>query len=176
MMLTWPELVRRPLISKLYVRYVRIIWIWYILIAVKEGRICNRIYNVYVSYLRGRCRSDRSVHGDTTPGGLAARIMSRDCHGRLLQWRYNQWRRIRILGAAYAAWNPRSRYKVMCYTYGIIHWRHKGRGFVSNHQPHDCLLNRLFRGKSKKTLKYPRHWPLSRGFTRHRWIRHTKGQ
>ena len=32
-------------------------------------------------------------------------------------------------------------------------WRHNGRGSVSNHQPHDCLLNRLFRRRSKKTSK-----------------------
>ena len=32
-------------------------------------------------------------------------------------------------------------------------WRHNGRDAVSNHLPHDCLLNRLFRRKSKKTSK-----------------------
>ena len=32
-------------------------------------------------------------------------------------------------------------------------WRHNERDGVSNHQPHDCLLNRLFRRKSKKTSK-----------------------
>ena len=32
-------------------------------------------------------------------------------------------------------------------------WRHNGRGNVSNHQRHDCLLNRLFRRRSKKTSK-----------------------
>ena len=32
-------------------------------------------------------------------------------------------------------------------------WRHNGRDSVSNHQPHDCLLNRLFRRSSKKTSK-----------------------
>ena len=31
--------------------------------------------------------------------------------------------------------------------------RHKERDGVSNHQPHDCLLNRLFRRRSKKTSK-----------------------
>ena len=25
-----------------------------------------------------------------------------------------------------------------------LQWRHNGRDGVSNHQPHDCLLNRLF--------------------------------
>ena len=32
-------------------------------------------------------------------------------------------------------------------------WRHKGRDGVSNHQPHDCLLNRPFSCRSKKTSK-----------------------
>ena len=32
-------------------------------------------------------------------------------------------------------------------------WRHNGRDGVSNHQPHDCLLNRLFTRRSKKTSK-----------------------
>ena len=30
-----------------------------------------------------------------------------------------------------------------------LFWRHNGCGGVSNHQPHDCLLNRLFRRRSK---------------------------
>ena len=34
-----------------------------------------------------------------------------------------------------------------------LRWRHDGRDSVSNHQPHDCLFNRLFRRKSKKTPK-----------------------
>ena len=32
-----------------------------------------------------------------------------------------------------------------------LRWRHNGRDAVSNHQPRDCLLNRLFRRRSKKT-------------------------
>ena len=35
----------------------------------------------------------------------------------------------------------------------ILQWRHNERIGVSNHQPHDCLLNRLFRHRSKKTSK-----------------------
>ena len=34
-----------------------------------------------------------------------------------------------------------------------LRWRHNSRDSVSNHQPHDCLLNRLFRRRSKKTSK-----------------------
>ena len=45
-----------------------------------------------------------------------------------------------------------------CWTQGpfsieLLKWRHIERDGVSNHQPHDCLLNRLFRRKSKKTSK-----------------------
>ena len=32
-----------------------------------------------------------------------------------------------------------------------LRWRHNDHVGVSNHQPHGCLLNRLFRRKSKKT-------------------------
>ena len=34
-----------------------------------------------------------------------------------------------------------------------LQWRHNERDGVSNHQPRDCLLNRLFRYRSKKTPK-----------------------
>ena len=34
-----------------------------------------------------------------------------------------------------------------------LQWRHNGRDGILNHQPDDCLLNRLFRHRSKKTSK-----------------------
>ena len=34
-----------------------------------------------------------------------------------------------------------------------LQWRHNGPDGVSNHQPHDCSLNGLFRRRSKKTSK-----------------------
>ena len=34
-----------------------------------------------------------------------------------------------------------------------LQWRHNGSDSVWNHQPHDCLLNRLFGHRSKKTSK-----------------------
>ena len=59
-----------------------------------------------------------------------------------------------------------------------LQWRHNGHNSVSNHQPHDYLLNRLFRRRSKKTLKLrvtglcagnspgpvnsPHKWPVTR--------------
>ena len=35
----------------------------------------------------------------------------------------------------------------------LIQWRHNERNDIANHQPHDCLLNCLFRRRSKKTSK-----------------------
>ena len=34
-----------------------------------------------------------------------------------------------------------------------LQWRHNERGGVSNQQPHDCLLNRLFSRRSRETSK-----------------------
>ena len=74
----------------------------------------------------------------------------------------------------------------ICVGYGQFHfiaaksvrWRHDGRDIVSNHQPHDCLLGRVFRRRSKKTSKLrvtglcagnspgpvnsPHKWPVTR--------------
>ena len=38
-------------------------------------------------------------------------------------------------------------------TFPRLQWRHIECDGVSNHQPHDCLLNRLFRLRPKKTSK-----------------------
>ena len=55
-----------------------------------------------------------------------------------------------------------------------LRWRHNGYDSVSNHQPHHCLLNRLFGCRSKKTSKLrvtgicagpvnsPQTWPVTR--------------
>ena len=57
-----------------------------------------------------------------------------------------------------------------------LHWRHNGRDSVSNHQPHDWLLNRLFRRRSKKTSKL-RVTGLCVGNSQgDRWIPRTNGQ
>ena len=41
----------------------------------------------------------------------------------------------------------------LCLIFFPLQWRHNERDGVSNHQTHDCLLNRLFRRRSKKTSK-----------------------
>ena len=59
-----------------------------------------------------------------------------------------------------------------------LQWGHNERDGVSNHQPHDCLLKRLFRRRPKKTSKlhiaglcagnspvtgeFPHKWPVTR--------------
>ena len=60
------------------------------------------------------------------------------------------------------SWPMRARYGVsvsltllplvphICIT---LRWRHNGHEIDSNHQPHDCLLNCLFRRRSRKTSK-----------------------
>ena len=41
----------------------------------------------------------------------------------------------------------------ICGRFTTLHWRHNDHDGVSNHQPHGCLLNRLFRRRSKETSK-----------------------
>ena len=40
-----------------------------------------------------------------------------------------------------------------CWSLESLRWRHNGQASVSSHQPHDCLPNRLFWRRSKKTSK-----------------------
>ena len=55
---------------------------------------------------------------------------------------------------------------IFCFEFHIT-MHHNGWDRISNHQPHDCLLNRLFRRRSRKTSKPPslafvrgiRRWP-----------------
>ena len=51
--------------------------------------------------------------------------------------------------------DPWSRLKTNCWDIWnkTLRWRHNGRDSVSNHQPHNWLLNRLFRRRWKKTPK-----------------------
>ena len=39
------------------------------------------------------------------------------------------------------------------FSINLLRWRHNRCDSVSNHQPHHCLLKRLFRRRSKKTSK-----------------------
>ena len=50
-------------------------------------------------------------------------------------------------------WIMRNRCVLVCVG-RALQSRHNGRDGVSNHQPHHCLLNRLFWCRSKKTSKF----------------------
>ena len=50
-----------------------------------------------------------------------------------------------------------------------LQWCHNGHGSVSSHKPHDCLLNRWFRRRSKKTSKFRVTGLLCGEFTGDRW-------
>ena len=56
-------------------------------------------------------------------------------------------------------------------TTSTLQWRHNGLYSVSNHKPHHCLLNRLFKAQVKENIKAQRHWPYG-----DRWIPRTNGQ
>ena len=67
-----------------------------------------------------------------------------------------------FIGKKYGSWFEHQRVLLMVRILALIcshvirhslQWRHNGHDSVSNHQPHDCLLNRLFRRRSKKTSK-----------------------
>ena len=57
-----------------------------------------------------------------------------------------------------------------------LHWRHNDHDGVSNHQPHGCLLNRLFRRSSKSKHQSSASLAFVWGIQRDRWIPLTKGQ
>ena len=63
------------------------------------------------------------------------------------------------------AWHRQSMIQFITPLEIALKWRHNGRDGVSNHQAHDCLLNSLFRRRSKKTsLAFERgihRWPLN---------------
>ena len=53
----------------------------------------------------------------------------------------------------------------MCARWNTLRWRHNGRDGVSNHPPHDCLLNRFIQTQINENITAPRHWPLCGEFT-----------
>ena len=58
-----------------------------------------------------------------------------------------------VIGHTWAWFNRSDKYLFQIRNDHALQWRHNGRNSVSNHQLHDCLLNGLFRRRSKKTSK-----------------------
>ena len=67
---------------------------------------------------------------------------------------------ITLIQKAFLMRNSQQRRSVLRWNLVTLQWRHNEGDGVSNHQPHDCLLNRLFRGRSKKISKLK--WPVTR--------------
>ena len=68
----------------------------------------------------------------------------------------------------YSAWLQWKYQSFAWPNFGVaLQWRHNGRDGGSNHQSHDCLLNRLFRRRSKKTSKLRVTGHLCGEFTGH---------
>ena len=59
-------------------------------------------------------------------------------------WPYISWHRL---------WYLHQLWHLSYNSTTTLRWRHNGRDDVPNHQPRDCLHNRLFTGRSKKTSK-----------------------
>ena len=99
------------------------------------------------------------------------RYVVRNCYSSS-QWYTSQ---IYIFHALHC-WFLLSNYRLRARCRGCaLQWRHNDRDGVSNHQHHDCLLNRLFNEQIKENIKATRHCPFVREFTGDRWILHTKG-
>ena len=86
-------------------------------------------------------------------------------------WNKKEWNKIAIIST-----NMFYMAGIYCqhtnsYIFITSRWCHNGCDSVSIHQPHDCLLNRLFRRRSKKTSKLratgllvvnsPHNWPVT---------------
>ena len=68
----------------------------------------------------------------------------------IFRWYPSKWRYLSYFGTIY---------KVDMHSPEFSHvlslrWRHNERDGISNHHPHDCFLNRIFRRRSKKTYKF----------------------
>ena len=93
---------------------------------------------------------------------------------------WNSWQRNRIvhhgfwLTSKVSVLGPRYLYQIKLFS--SLLWRHNGCDVVSNHQPHDCLLNRSFRRRSNKTPKPRVTGHLCEEFTGDRIIPRTNGQ
>ena len=79
----------------------------------------------------------------TNPNKMAHRRISQT-HLMIIPFWFRQW--LGVVG-------PQAITRKKMSHYLALRWRQNRRDSVSNHQPHDCLFNRLFRRRSKKTSK-----------------------
>ena len=64
---------------------------------------------------------------------------------------------LKKMSKSFKVWRSSAYVDTLTYWGGLTHislqWHHNRHDDVSNHQPHHCLLKRLFRRRSKKTSK-----------------------
>ena len=89
-----------------------------------------------------------------TPPADSCRQLAAQCWKHLALWVLGTWHiqshKLRVYPMKYS-----HGFVVLCLVWLYpLQWRHNGRDGVSNHQPHECLLNRLFRRRSKETSKF----------------------
>ena len=101
----------------------------------------------------------------TTASQLGREVSQLDCLHLTLAYRYHLfvWRRCESMSLSYSQqqcgqlWANSTASNVIVRDFETmtptLHWRHNDHDGVSNHQPHGCLLNRIFRPRSKKTSK-----------------------
>ena len=134
-------------------------------------RICIYIYSyIYIlnetlsthmvplSSFRAGCRINDSLV-TTLPGHQTLYFTSGYWHSKLWKNIFNPNVPInnRLAGTAQQSSMKGSKWEIVeMIRHSIsksLRWRHNGRDGVSNHQPHDCLHNRVFRRRSKETSK-----------------------
>ena len=75
---------------------------------------------------------------------------------RIIHPRWYRWSKFGGLahGLLVLHWQIRQSMSLCHHVTNPLQWRHNGCDGHSNHQPHDCLLNRSFRRRSKKISKF----------------------
>ena len=139
------------------------------------GTIPSQITSVSIVYLRNSISYTEFQAYINTVKGYFSNTLKCAKYISLISWiwRYDKstWLLIKIFSVLYftrrPTWNPRTPRRVLypicklgpkstgfhtqAWDNNQLQWRHDGRDGVSNHQPCDCSLNRLYRCRSKKT-------------------------
>ena len=97
-------------------------------------------YNLFVTSTTNNSVFDRALWNKNIGIIYWQKLIHRD---EVEQWKHLAWPQTLSTQYLHHIFN-------ICLPLG---WRHNDHAGVSNHQPHGCLLNRLFRRRSKKTPK-----------------------
>ena len=97
----------------------------------------------YMNRMVHRTRSSNHIANTYFPARSTNRLTHQVTWDYLIKEIYSK-----LSGTQYSYWTM-----IILFMYWSLQWRHNGRDGVSNNQPHDYLLNRLFRRRSKKISK-----------------------